>query len=87
MKKIGTRSEVWNGTALKTVSGLEKDSFMLNKRNKVVSKARSIASQKNIERLKQYQFKKIKKDNKHAERGTSEKVSCCDISIIKQTKP
>ena len=65
MKRIGTRTEVWEGIATKTVSGLTKDKFMLNKRKKVVSKARSLASQKNIERLKQFQFKKSDKDNKN----------------------
>ena len=74
MKKVGTRIEVWEGKAMKTVSGLKKDAFMLNKRNKIVSKARSLASQKNISRLKGYQFKKktkiIKKD---AKRSSSDK--------------
>ena len=76
MKKVGTRQEVWNGEATKTVSGLTKDKFMLNKRGKVVSKARSLASQKNIERLKQFQFRKadkIDKDNKNGERSSSSK--------------
>ena len=72
MKKVGTRVEVWNGKALKTVSGLKKDAFMLNKRNKVVSKARSLASQKNIGRLQQFQFKKMKKDKKNAKVGAPE---------------
>ena len=35
---------------------------MLNKRGKVVSRARSLASQKNIERLKQFQFRKQGED-------------------------
>jgi len=76
MKKVGTRQEVWDGKAEKTVSGLKKDKFMLNKRGKVVSKARSLASQKNIERLKQFQFRKadkIDKDNKNGERSSSSK--------------
>ena len=76
MKKVGTRQEVWEGTAEKTVSGLTKEKFMLNKRGKVVSKARSLASQKNIERLKQFQFRKAEKienDNKNGEHSTPSK--------------
>ena len=77
MKKVGTRQEVWNGEATKTVSGLTKDKFMLNKRGKVVSKARSLASQKNIERLKQFQFRKAEKidkdNNKNGEHSTPSK--------------
>ena len=86
MKTVGTRIEVWEGRALKTVSGLTKDSFILNKRNKVVSRARSLASQKNIDRLKQYQFKKLEKDNKHVQRGSSaKKVRSRNKSSVKQT--
>ena len=74
MKRIGTRTEVWENKAEKTVSGLTRDKFMLNKRGKVVSKARSLASQKNVDRLKKYQFKKIDKDNKNdGERSSSSK--------------
>ena len=77
MKKVGTRQEVWDGKAEKTVSGLKKEKFMLNKRGKVVSKARSLASQKNIERLKQFQFRKAEKldkdNNKNGERSSSPK--------------
>jgi len=62
MRKTGTRAEVWAGTAERTVSGLTRDKFMLNKRNKVVSKARSLASQKNVDRLKPFQFQKITND-------------------------
>jgi len=41
VKKIGTKQEVWEGGALKTKGNLTKDKLTLNKRNKVVSKARS----------------------------------------------
>lgn len=40
-KKRGTKQEVWDGGALQTKGGLNKDKLMLNKKNKVVSKARS----------------------------------------------
>ena len=73
MKRIGTRTEVWENKAEKTVSGLTRDKFMLNKRGKVVSKARSLASQKNVDRLKKYQFKKVDKDNKNGEHSSSSK--------------
>ena len=70
MKKTGTRQEVWLGKARATVSGLTKDKLMLNKRNKLVSRARSEASKKNVSRLAPYMFKKKNKDNKNGERST-----------------
>ena len=41
MKKRGSKEEVYNGAALKTKGGLTKDKLIMNKRNKVVSKARA----------------------------------------------
>ena len=58
MKAIGTRQEVWDGKSDHTASGLTKNKFKLNSRGKIVSKARSLASQKNVDRLRKYQFSK-----------------------------
>ena len=63
VRSVGSRIEVWEGTALKTSSGLQKKDFIM-KRGKVVSKKRSEASKKNCERLKQYQFQKANEVNK-----------------------
>jgi len=61
-RRIGTRLEVWEGSALQTSSGLKKEDF-LKKRGKIVSRRRSEASKKNAERLREYQFKKSEKKN------------------------
>ena len=34
---IGTRAQVWHGTALKTSGGLEKSDLHMNKNNRIVS--------------------------------------------------
>ncbi len=38
MKTIGSRAQVWHGTAKKTSGGLTKDSLLKNKRGKIVSR-------------------------------------------------
>ena len=58
MVVYGTRQEVWAGEADKTRGGLSKEDLMLNKRNKLVSKKRSALAQNNVERLREYQYKK-----------------------------
>ncbi len=40
MKTVGSKLEVWNGSAKHTSGGLTKESLMKNKRGKVVSKKR-----------------------------------------------
>lgn len=63
MGKIrGSKSEVFNGHALKTASGLTKNELIKNKRGKIVSRKQHEAGKKNIERLKQHRFKTKKKN-------------------------
>lgn len=69
MRATGTRQEVWDGKADHTSSGLKKDKFILNKRGKVVSKARSLASQQNVERLRKFQFSKKEEPTKIKKNG------------------
>ena len=38
MKAVGTKVQVWNGTAKHTAGGLTKDQLMKNKRGNIVSK-------------------------------------------------
>lgn len=38
--RIGSYTQVWNGTALRSPGGLHKEDLMRNKRNKIVSKAK-----------------------------------------------
>ncbi len=44
MKKYGTRSEVYDGTAECTRGGLRKEDLILSKTNKIVSKKKSEAA-------------------------------------------
>jgi DVNP family len=46
MKKRGNKEEVFHGLAMKTSGGLTKANLILNKRGKVVSRSRSMASRK-----------------------------------------
>lgn len=51
-RKIGTKREVWNGTALKTSGGLRKEDLIKNKRGKIVSKKQHESGLKKIGNLK-----------------------------------
>lgn len=52
MKTIGTKSEVYKGSAVKTAGGLFKDDLMKNKRGKIVSKKQHAAGLKRYEQNK-----------------------------------
>jgi hypothetical protein len=43
---IGSRRQVWNGTAKKTSGGLTKSDLIMNKHHRIVSKNKSISSKK-----------------------------------------
>ena len=43
---IGSRSQVWNGTALKTSGGLKKGDLIKNKRGRIVSRKRQEAGRR-----------------------------------------
>ena len=46
MPKIGTRRQVWNGTAERTKYGLTKSGLLKNKKGKIVSKIKSEQAKK-----------------------------------------
>ena len=46
-KTVGSKREVWNGTAKKTPGGLTKSKLMVNKYGKVISKAKHRLAIKN----------------------------------------
>ena len=52
MKTIGSKREVYNGTARRTAGGLTKSKLMKNRRGKVVSKKQHAAGLKAVRRLK-----------------------------------
>lgn len=54
-KKVGSKAEVWHGTAEHTAGKLYKADLMQNKHGRIVSKKKHELGQKNIEVLQQFQ--------------------------------
>jgi hypothetical protein len=52
MQTIGTRAQVWHGTAKKTSGGLTKVNLMKNKHGRIVSKRKHASGKKTIKHLK-----------------------------------
>lgn len=44
LKSVGTRDEVWEGRAIRTRGGLQKEDLMVSKRGRIVSRAQSEAA-------------------------------------------
>lgn len=70
---IGTRAQVWHGTAKKTSGGLTKSALMKNKHGRIVSRRKHASGKKTIKHLKKlgYVAKKghftlFKKGHKHS---------------------
>tara|TARA_Y100000389_G_C17357826_1_gene462072 strand:- start:624 stop:923 length:300 start_codon:yes stop_codon:yes gene_type:complete len=68
---IGSRAQVWHGTACKTQGGLTKDKLKMNKHGRIVSKAKSSKGAQMLKRLtskgyhtKKGQFGHVKKTMK-----------------------
>ena len=69
---IGTRAQVWHGTAYKTSGGLLKEDLFQNKNGRIVSKAKHTTAKKEQRLLKhgfgtkkgKFGFVKISKKNK-----------------------
>ena len=49
---IGTRAQVWHGTAYKTTGGLTKSNIMKNKAGRIVSKAKHMTAKKDKRLIK-----------------------------------
>jgi hypothetical protein len=71
MQTIGTRAQVWHGTAKKTSGGLTKTHLMMNKHGRIVSRRKHAAGKKTIKHLrklgyvaKKGQFKLFHKGHK-----------------------
>ena len=54
-KTIGTRAEVWHGTAKKTSGGLQKNDLLKNKSGRIVSRAKHNTAKKEM-RLKKFGY-------------------------------
>ena len=79
---IGTRAQVWHGTAKKTSGGLNKNDLMMNKSGRIVSRAKHHTAKKEMRLLKhgygtekgKFGFVKIG-SRKHSRRHRSRKMS------------
>ncbi len=65
-KKVGSKSQVWNGTAEKTSGGLKIGDLMENKNGKIVSKKQHAAGLKafannNLKALSAEELRKLRK--------------------------
>ena len=79
MHTIGTRAQVWHGTAKKTSGGLLKSDLMMNKHGRIVSRAKHSTAKKEMRLLKHgYGTKKGKfgfvKMGKRGSRSRSRKM-------------
>jgi len=52
MQTIGTRAQVWHGTAKKTSGGLTKKHLMMNKHGRIVSRRKHASGKKSIKHLR-----------------------------------
>lgn len=52
MQTIGTRAQVWHGTAKKTSGGLTKSHLMQNKHGRIVSRRKHASGKKTIKHLR-----------------------------------
>ena len=52
VQTLGTRAQVWHGTAKKTSGGLTKNNLMKNKAGRIVSKAKHVTAKKEQRLLK-----------------------------------
>ncbi len=78
---IGTRAQVWHGTAKKTSGGLHKNDLMMNKSGRIVSRAKHTTAKKEMRLLKygygtekgKFGFVKVG-SRKHSRRHRSRKM-------------
>ena len=54
---IGTRAQVWHGTAKKTSGGLTKNHLMMNKHGRIVSRKKHASGKKSIKHLEKLGYK------------------------------
>ena len=52
MQSVGSRAQVWHGTAKKTPGGLTKSNLMKNKHGRIVSRRKHASGKKTIKNLK-----------------------------------
>ncbi len=69
MKTVGTKAQVWHGTAKKTSGGLTKKDLMKTKKGRIVSKKKHAAGKKALKRLAKAGYKAKKGTFKLFKRG------------------
>ena len=75
-KMVGSRAQVWHGTAYKTAGGLTKDKIMMNKHGRVVSRKKhnTAKKEKRLEKAgyftKKGKFGYVKKSPKKTRKNT-----------------
>ena len=77
---VGSRAQVWHGTAYKTSGGLTKNDLMMNKHGRIVSRAKSATAKKEKRLEKAGYFTKkgvfgyVRHDSKSNSRSSSRKA-------------
>ena len=74
---IGTRAQVWHGTAYKTSGGLTKSHLMQNKSGRIVSRSKHASAKKEMRLVKhgfgtkkgKFGFVKLNKTSRHSRRS------------------
>ena len=73
---VGTKAQVWHGTALKTPGGLKKSDLMKNKHSRIVSKKKHSLGKKLMKKMmKSPKMRKIFKANQQKIKSRSKKRS------------
>lgn len=85
-KTIGTRAQVWHGTAKKTSGGLTKKHLMMNKHGRIVSRRKHSMGKRTIKHLeklgykaKKGHFKLFRKASRKMRGGTGNAVGMGDV--------
>lgn len=73
---VGSKAQVWHGTALKTAGGLQKSDLMMNKHDRIVSKKKHSLGKKLMKKMmKSPKMRKIFKANQKRIKSRSKKRS------------
>ena len=74
---IGSRAQVWHGTAYKTAGDLTKDKLMMNKNGRIVSKKKHITAKRE---------RRLRKHGYTARKGKFGAVKISDGTAVKRSR-
>jgi hypothetical protein len=80
MLTVGSKAQVWHGTAKKTPGGLRKNDLMKTRKGRIVSKRKHAIGQKRIKTLRKMGFVAKKGTFKLFKRGARGGAADLDIS-------